>query len=230
MNYKKIYERLCERGQQHRILEISELHHIIPKCIGGSDELENLTRLTPEEHFLAHLLLVKMYPTEHKLIYAANMMCVTNSHHGRSNNKRYGWLKRKHISVCRQRTGDANASTGSKWVTNTKTRETYKLSKDVQLPLDCIYGRNAFYIDKVCPHCRVGFQIREKSKQTFCSKTCGLTATGRNIKQATEQEIKIEIDGIQYDSLSKASKILSIPIMTIHSRLANANFPSYKRI
>lgn len=38
-----------------------EEHHIIPKCFGGSDYSENLVLLTAREHFVAHLLLVKMF-------------------------------------------------------------------------------------------------------------------------------------------------------------------------
>ena len=44
-----------------------ERHHILPKCVGGGDESENLVPLTPEEHYLAHQLLVKMHPDNHRL-------------------------------------------------------------------------------------------------------------------------------------------------------------------
>ena len=37
-----------------------EKHHIIPKCIGGSDHRENIVSLTAREHFVCHLLLTKM--------------------------------------------------------------------------------------------------------------------------------------------------------------------------
>jgi hypothetical protein len=36
-----------------------ELHHIIPRSLGGSNEQENLVLLTAREHFLAHYLLYK---------------------------------------------------------------------------------------------------------------------------------------------------------------------------
>jgi len=62
--------------------------------MGGADNKENLVKLTPEEHFIAHQLLVKMYPGNHKLIYAMNMMTVCNSRQDR-NNKQYGWIKRQ---------------------------------------------------------------------------------------------------------------------------------------
>ncbi len=42
--------------------------------MGGDDSEENLIPLFPEEHLVTHLLLVKIYPNNNKLIYAANMM------------------------------------------------------------------------------------------------------------------------------------------------------------
>lgn len=74
-----------------------EKHHIIPKCIGGTNRKENLIFLTPEEHYVAHLLLVKIFPSNAKLLFAVKMMTVNNPH-GQRNNKMYGWVKKK-ISV-----------------------------------------------------------------------------------------------------------------------------------
>lgn len=37
-----------------------ERHHIIPRCIGGEDHVNNLVLLTAREHFLCHWLLTKM--------------------------------------------------------------------------------------------------------------------------------------------------------------------------
>lgn len=47
-----------------------EEHHIIPKCIGGGEDPNNKVLLTPREHFLAHYLLWKMYPSEPGIIFA----------------------------------------------------------------------------------------------------------------------------------------------------------------
>ena len=102
MNYKLIYENLINRAKPRILEEYTESHHVIPKCIGGTDEKDNLVDLTPEEHYLAHLLLVKIYPTETKLIYAANMMTV-GTQYAKRNNKTFGWLRRKLNSVLRER-------------------------------------------------------------------------------------------------------------------------------
>jgi hypothetical protein len=98
MNYKKIYDQLILRGQTRTLNEYSERHHIIPRCMGGTDEPENLVRLTPEEHYVAHQLLVKIHPNNHDLVRAATFM-TTHSTDARVNNKLFGWLRRKSSSA-----------------------------------------------------------------------------------------------------------------------------------
>jgi hypothetical protein len=62
--------------------------------MGGTNDPSNLVELTAEEHFVAHQLLVKMYPENGKLTFAAHMMTRTNGKHIR-NNKEYSWLKKR---------------------------------------------------------------------------------------------------------------------------------------
>ena len=92
MNYQRIYEQLTAKDM---IADYTEKHHIIPQCIGGTNDPSNLVRLTPEAHYLAHQLLVKIYPDNHKLIFAANRMTSGK----RRNNKLYGWLRNKHAEA-----------------------------------------------------------------------------------------------------------------------------------
>lgn len=70
MNYEKLYYRLILKRRFLPLKKVrqydssytyTEEHHIIPKSIGGSDEKMNLVLLTAKEHFIAHLLLVKIY-------------------------------------------------------------------------------------------------------------------------------------------------------------------------
>ena len=93
MNYFRIYNSIINRAKT-RILEVySENHHIVPKCMGGTNCKTNLVRLTPEEHYLAHQLLVKMYPDNKKLVYAAAIMCHSTNTMSRGN-RLYGWIRR----------------------------------------------------------------------------------------------------------------------------------------
>ena len=95
MDYQKIYTNIVRRGQ-NRILEgYKEKHHIVPRCMGGTDEASNLVSLTPEEHYLCHLLLVKIYPNNIRLVKAA-MFMISSNNNVKRNNKAYGWLKRQY--------------------------------------------------------------------------------------------------------------------------------------
>lgn len=94
MDYQKHYDSLVNRARNRSVLSYTERHHVVPKCMGGTDSKENLVNLTPEEHFVAHQLLVKLFPNNQKLIYAAAMM--TRGHNGRrANNKLFGWIRKQ---------------------------------------------------------------------------------------------------------------------------------------
>lgn len=149
MNYKKIYESLVTRIPEN-IIGYTEVHHILPRCMGGNDDTSNLVSLTPEEHFLAHLLLVKIYPQNQSLIFAANMMCV--GHEGKRTNKSYGWLKRSFSNACKiSQKGCGNSQYGMIWISNPATSESKKISKHDTLPPEFVMGRNRK--EKVCSGC-----------------------------------------------------------------------------
>ncbi len=54
--------------------EYYERHHIVPKCLGGTNDDENLIDLFAREHFVAHKLLAKENPNNSHLIYAWGCM------------------------------------------------------------------------------------------------------------------------------------------------------------
>jgi hypothetical protein len=97
MNYKKIYDQICERAKiesdiriQNRKLWKSskgsngiyyESHHIIPLCLGGDGKAfqwkhSNIVLLTAREHFICHWLLHRLNPDSISLLYAFDKMCV----------------------------------------------------------------------------------------------------------------------------------------------------------
>jgi phosphoglycolate phosphatase-like HAD superfamily hydrolase len=56
-----------ERARNRVLDSYTERHHIIPRCIGGTDVKENLVDLTAREHFICHRLLVNIHPDNNKL-------------------------------------------------------------------------------------------------------------------------------------------------------------------
>lgn len=75
----KVYEEFIKniletRGRFACGDEYHERHHIIPRCLGGSNEEENLIDLFAREHFEAHRLLALENPDNKSLAYAWTMM------------------------------------------------------------------------------------------------------------------------------------------------------------
>lgn len=75
MDYLKIYNSLIKRGKNRQLTGYTETHHIMPKCIGGTNHKCNLVKLTAKEHFICHLLLCEIYPENTKLRFALWNMC-----------------------------------------------------------------------------------------------------------------------------------------------------------
>lgn len=61
MNYHNIHQQIITRAQQREApLEHLEVHHIIPRSLGGKDVRTNLVSLTLREHFLIHKILIRL--------------------------------------------------------------------------------------------------------------------------------------------------------------------------
>lgn len=57
----------------------TETHHILPRCMGGSDEDSNLVLLTPLEHLVAHILLLRL--DEDNLKHIHSVRCFLDVSH-----------------------------------------------------------------------------------------------------------------------------------------------------
>lgn len=189
MDYQKHYNLLCERAKNRTITDYTERHHIVPKCLGGSNDKENLVFLTPEEHYVAHQLLTKIYPNHRGLVWAAIQM-TGHSKTEQRNNKLYGWLRRKYSYLAKQRTGEQNGSFGKYWYHNPETEEVVKCSPE-EVPNGFIRGRTISEI-MVCSNCGKEFRKEKKSKKKYCSYECRIEALKRTLKENNKAKYKAE--------------------------------------
>lgn len=87
MNYKKIYSKLISKAKKDSRTKNTdnyyEEHHILPKSLFRSLEKHkgNLVLLTPREHYVAHWLLTKIYPSK-AMTYAFMVMANKASKEG----------------------------------------------------------------------------------------------------------------------------------------------------
>ena len=86
-----------------------EKHHIIPKSLGGSNDPINLVKLSAREHYICHLLLVRMTEgtSRTKMRYAAWMMVKNNHHQNRPaiTGRRFQILREQLIKANKERSG-----------------------------------------------------------------------------------------------------------------------------
>lgn len=184
MNYQKIYDDLINRAQNRTIDCYVERHHIVPRCMGGDDSATNLVNLTPEEHYVAHQLLVKIHPKNGALIRAAQMM-IPN----RPSNKLYGWLRRKFSDVQKTMTEEKNSQWGTRWIHNLTTQENKKIKKTIPLPDGWTEGRKLDWSIKTasCVECGAHFTVKVTEK--FCSDNCKqLARYKRSVAFGREEE------------------------------------------
>ena len=87
--YSKLYYKITSNAKQRFTEGYTELHHIIPQSMGGSNDKENLVELTAREHFICHWLLVKMTEGKDrsKMLYALNGMKAENRYQQRYHTK-----------------------------------------------------------------------------------------------------------------------------------------------
>ena len=89
--YQDWYNSLISNAKNRSIEGYTEKHHIIPKSMGGTDDTDNLVKLTAREHFIAHVLLTKFTESTHKakMIHALWRFCVGGNKNQKLVSSRY---------------------------------------------------------------------------------------------------------------------------------------------
>ena len=103
--YTKWYNSIITAAKTRITSEYVERHHILPKSLGGSNEKDNIIKLTAREHFICHWLLPKMTEDidRHKMICALSKMRCINGKQQRYTTKItsrvFEMLRKEHASA-----------------------------------------------------------------------------------------------------------------------------------
>ena len=127
--YNKWYTDITARAKTRLVTGYTESHHIIPRSLGGTDDEDNVVKLTAREHFVCHWLLVKMTTgDEHwKMLNALRIMRAENPKHQRYRTKItarvYANLKEEYsVLQSEQRKGGGNGMYGRNHTEEAKRR------------------------------------------------------------------------------------------------------------
>ena len=148
--------------------------------MGGGDTPNNIVALTAKEHYVAHLLLTRMYPHHHGVVMAFNMMLVSSQFNNRVNGRIYTTLKEKLSQAMKyNQRGERNSQYGMIWICN----EEQEISKSIK-PEDFDEfehmgwkkGRKIKFDDRrkinTCPTCAKEFKSPMYQRNKFCSRGC----------------------------------------------------------
>lgn len=146
MNYSLIYDKIIEKRRKIVPLGYTENHHIIPVSFGGSNNKENLIRLTAREHFLCHWLLIKINPNgelHHKAIHAFMMMAsISKTTSGRITSRIFENYKKEFSLVMSiNQTGEKNSQYGKTWYNNPNLKESRIFYSSESIPIGWEIGR-----------------------------------------------------------------------------------------
>lgn len=210
MNYVKQYENLINKSRQRTLEGYKEVHHIVPKSLGGSDKKENLVELTAREHFIAHLLLVKIHPRSYSMIKSVNMMCCGSNRQDRSMNRMYSWLKEKHSKAQSEKMkGDGNTQFGSMWIHNLDLKESKKIKKGESIPNGWLKGRV------------INFDKKSKIKEKQPCKKCGELECKRPDVCKKHQMINTLIKFFNFNEETKGSEKFYDEYDRVRTKLEN---------
>ena len=126
--YTKWYFNIIEKANKENRSKYKgvyyEEHHIIPRSLAGTDEYSNLVLLTAREHYICHLLLVKMVKTK---AYQVKMTYAFFRFKGYGNSHLFERFKNEYSKTTR---GENNPSYGKKWCHDYITKEIFYLLED----------------------------------------------------------------------------------------------------
>ena len=108
--YCRLYYTIIERALSRTNSGYTEKHHIIPKSLGGTNDSSNLVHLTAKEHYICHMLLIRMTEGEArtKMRYAVYQFSKRNSYQKeriKITGRRYQYLREQLSLANKERPG-----------------------------------------------------------------------------------------------------------------------------
>lgn len=213
MNYNKIYEKIVEKRKLEEPKDCyTEVHHILPASLGGSNDKDNLVRLTAREHFICHALLLKIQPigtpSYYKMLRAFMMMsCCSGPNQKRYTGRVYSKLKEEWRNLQSYNARNNNHMSGKCWCVNVASPMERKVFKLDSIPDGWITAKDykVLYRRKKCKYCDEQIPLNKKvcnnCKNTGYKEHKGNKTSKNNAQQKALNLYKIYIDN-QFESLT----------------------------
>lgn len=221
IHYYNRYLRFIESCRSDTtVYDYTEDHHIVPKSLGGTDNLDNIIKLSARQHFIAHLLLWKTHMT-FGMAKAFYMMANVNSdkHTGRKFkiNSRIFETLRKHRSEEQTKLNKIRWN-DPEW--SAKQREI--LRRAATTPEERVRRRlNAIKVNELYKE-----QKSALMKANWKDPEWAANRKKKLVEGSTKRK-PIIVDGIEYDKAEDVAEAYSITKPGVRYRINSASFPGW---
>lgn len=215
MNYLKIYNQIIEKYKKLNLKKgkgiYLECHHILPRCMNGNNNKENLVNLPAREHFICHLLLPRIYKdTKYKysLWNAANRFIYGNDMKNKIKITSYQYkiIRDNYSKFCKiQYKGEGNPNYGNKWTDEQKRNLSNKkkgitLIERVGIEQAKIIKKKLSEIQKKRIH-KKGYKLTDEIKLKM-----SLSRKGKKKPESFRKKISEIMKGNTYGKANKGRK------------------------
>jgi probable mobile endonuclease E len=198
MNYQRIYDNLMKKRIENPPTEKFERHHIVPKSLGGSNKKENIVKLTYREHYIAHLLLCKIYKPKGGMDYARMLFAFNRMRSGRDgtqvkNSRMFEYFREDYIKalsevMSKAQSGEKNSNYGMTWYYHPELKINKKFKPSEEIPEGFLRG---FKIERHTENGVVGgfgyiskHELMKIKEERIC-EDCGATVMRRRMFNST---------------------------------------------
>ncbi len=211
MNYQKIYDNLIKKRLENPPTEKFERHHIVPRSLGGSDDKENIVKLTLREHYIAHLLLCRIHRgtrNYYPMLRALNMMRAGREGTYIKNSRMFEYFRADFIKAMSEaQSGENNSNYGKSWYYHPELNINKKFKPDDTIPEGFVKGRvssikkkrvtalpnrSGVGIVKNCIDCSHEIITKRDSNQKSCDFCRSIRRSLRDLKITIDNDQKYQ--------------------------------------
>ena len=240
MTYKEFIQNILDTRGRFGVPEgvYKEKHHIIPKCLGGTNDGDNLIDLYAREHFIAHKLLVEENPDNKSLIFALNAMSnltVNSNKRYTPSPEEYEYARKKYSDKLKEvMKGEGNPNYGNHWhhTENSKRilSERFSGDKNPMYGISLTGERNGMYGKKHTPETKA----KMSKKQKGCNNPLYGKKRSKEFKDKMRERftggknpsaVQLECEGRIYETMKAFGDAHNISKSTVRYWIRNNKIP-----
>lgn len=229
MDYQKIYNLIVLKAKEANRFKNDgnyyERHHILPKSLGGQDTKENLVLLTAKEHYICHMLLIKIYQNDNvnyiKCLRAFMMMKPKHYHKRPFNGRQFDKIKNILYGKNGLSVGENHQSYGQKRSKETRKKQSDAAKKIAQSKEGRERRRQLALSKSIEERDAIRNKITGQKRTEEQRRNISLAHKGQKMNELHHYSKPVSVNGVIYPSASEAVRQIEPKVSNIGYRLTS---------